>query len=207
MNITPGYGDYNTLKPIIGKYKKILVTGPHGAGNKITTDVIAHDFNLPRLRGEYPWKLDEYENENGLMTYHRDLYDQEWAMFAPSNSCHLHRIVEMLDDVLVVFMYKDINEIKSYSNRNQFLREQTYVYESLVYTQMVLEDFPEDDETLTMGIEELTYHIWETYQRDLIPNWIEIKHSSLEGHELWVSKDERKDFKSWQTRKDQVGYN
>lgn len=58
-----------------------------------------------------------------------------------------------------------------------------------------------------MGIEELTYHIWETYQRKLIPNWIEIRHSSLEGHNLWVSKDERKDFKSWQTRKDQVGYN
>lgn len=104
-------------------------------------------------------------------------------------------------------MYKDINEIKSYSKRNEFLREQTYVYESLVYTQMVLEDFPEDDETFTMGIEELTYYIWEKYQRNLIPNWIEIRHSSLEGHELWVSKEDRKDFKSWQTRKNQLGYN
>lgn len=81
MNITPGYGNYEELKPIIGKYKKVLVTGPHGVENKITTDVIAHDFGLERLRGEYPWKLDEYETENGLITYHKGLQDREWAMF------------------------------------------------------------------------------------------------------------------------------
>jgi len=37
-------GDYNELKSLIGNYKKVLVTGPHGSGNKIMAKIIAHDF-------------------------------------------------------------------------------------------------------------------------------------------------------------------
>ena len=43
MTVSKIKGNYYELKPLIGQFKKVLVTGPHGAGNKITTKVIAHD--------------------------------------------------------------------------------------------------------------------------------------------------------------------
>ena len=192
-------GDYNDLKSIISQYKKILVTGPHGAGNKITTKVIANDFNIKEIRGEYAWGLDEYYDEDGLITFHRDNKDSEFVAFGPSQSGHLHRIVDELEDVLVVFMYKNLNTIERYTERNPFVREQSHRYEWGLYRQVVMEDFPESANYLRKSMEQLTYHIWENHQRSIIPNWVEIKHQSLEGHPLWVGKEERKNFKEWQT--------
>jgi len=191
--------DYNSLKDVIGKFNKIIVTGPHGAGNKITTKVIAHDFNLPELRGEFAWPLDEYESEDGIVTFHNKHKNSKYSSFGPSQSCHLHRIPEQLKDVLVVFMYKDMNSIERYSERNPFVKDQSHRYEWQVYRQMVMEDFPESANYLNKSIEQLTYHIWENHQRKLVPNWVEINHSSLDGHELWISKEDRKNFKEWQT--------
>jgi hypothetical protein len=192
-------GDYNDLKSIISQYKKILVTGPHGAGNKITAKVIANDFNIKEIRGEYAWGLDEYYDEDGLITFHRDNKDSDFVAFGPSQSGHLHRIVDELEDVLVVFMYKDLNTIERYTERNPFVREQSHRYEWGLYRQVVMEDFPESANYLRKSMEQLTYHIWENHQRSIIPNWVEIRHQSLEGHPLWIGKEERKNFKEWQT--------
>lgn len=192
-------GDYNDLKSIISQYKKILVTGPHGAGNKITAKVIDNDFNIKEIRGEYAWGLDEYYDEDGLITFHRDNKDSDFVAFGPSQSGHLHRIVDELEDVLVVFMYKDLNTIERYTERNPFVREQSHRYEWGLYRQVVMEDFPESANYLRKSMEQLTYHIWENHQRSIIPNWVEIRHQSLEGHPLWIGKEERKNFKEWQT--------
>ena len=191
--------EYKDLKLIIGKYKKIIVTGPHGAGNKICTKIISHDFNLKEKKAEYAWDLNEYDKDDGLLKFHKDNKDNEFISFAPSQSGHLHRIKDMLKDVLVVFMYKDMNSIERYTERNPFVKDQSHNYEWGVYNQMVMEDFPKSSGYLRKSIEQLTYHIWENHQRDLIPNWVEINHSSLEGHELWISKEDRKEFKEWQT--------
>lgn len=192
-------GEYESLKPIISQYKKVLVTGPHGAGNKITTKVIAYDFGVEEIRGEYAWGLDDYYDEDGIVTFYENNKDNNFVAFGPSQSGHLHRIIPHLEDVLVVFMYKEMDTIERYTERNPFVREQSHKYEWGLYRQMVMEDFPESAKYLNRSIEQLTYHIWENHQRVLIPNWIEVRHQSLEGHPLWVSKEDRKDFKEWQT--------
>lgn len=202
MNITKGQGNYWELKDQISQFKKIIITGPHGSGTKITSKIIAEDFDLEYVRGEYAWGLDEYYDSNGIITYHQTLEEKNYSMFAPSQSCHLHRISDILSDVLVVFMYKNVKEIEQYTKRNPFVRNQSHVYEMSVYKQMILEDFPEDATILKESIEDITYYIWEKHQRKLIPNWIEIEHSSLDGHKLWINKEERKDFKEWQTSHD-----
>lgn len=192
-------GEYESLKPIISQYKKVLVTGPHGAGNKITTKVIAYDFDVEEIRGEYAWGLDDYYDEDGIVTFYENNKDNNFVAFGPSQSGHLHRIIPQLEDVLVVFMYKEMDTIERYTERNPFVREQSHKYEWGLYRQMVMEDFPESAKYLNRSIEQLTYHIWENHQRELIPNWIEVRHQSLEGHPLWISKEDRKDFKEWQT--------
>ncbi len=37
--------NYWDNKETISKFRKVLVTGPHGAGNKITASIIAHDLD------------------------------------------------------------------------------------------------------------------------------------------------------------------
>ena len=190
--------NYQDHKQTIAKFNKVLVTGPHGGGNKITAHIIAKDFDMTYIRGENPWEMSGYEEEGGLMYYHRNLQSPKWSMFAPSQSGHLHRMGDYLNDTLVVFTYKPIEEIKQYAMSNPFLRNSTYSYENRVYSKIIDEDFF-NEHTFGMEIEEMTYYIWENYQRNLIPNWIEIEHSSLKGHEMFLEKENRKDFQHWQT--------
>ena len=192
-------GDYNELKSLIGNYKKVLVTGPHGSGNKIMAKIIAHDFKLLEGRGEYAWSLDDYNSDDCIVTFYKKYKDKEYVFFGPSQSGHLQRITENLKDVLVIFMYKDIESIESYTERNPFVKDESHKYEWKLYRRIVMEEYPESVKYLSQSIEQLTYYLWENHQRELIPNWLEIKHSSLEGHELWIGKEERKDFKEWQT--------
>ena len=201
--MTRNYFDH---KETLSKFKKILVTGPHGAGNKITAHVISHDLNIPYIRGEETWKSWEYNEPEprGLLTYHERMKDQEWSMFAPSQSSHLQNMLPYLDDVLVVFMYKSINEIKDYTTRNRFVRNLTHSYEWETHNDIIDKQYPELSYLKNWEIEEMTYFLWEVKQKKLIKNWIEIEHSSLEGHELWVPKERRKNFKEWQTKENEV---
>lgn len=192
---------YKDLKPIISQFKKVLVTGPHGAGNKISANIIADDFDLPYHRGENTWYQEDYNNPNldvGLFTYHEHMKEQEWSMFAPSQAAHLHNIVNYLDDVLVVFMYKNLDEIKDYSTRNSFVRNQTHLYEISTRTQIIDRDFPDLNFLKNWNIEEATYFLWESKQKKLMKNYIELEHQSLSEHKLWVSKENRRHFKEWQ---------
>jgi hypothetical protein len=108
-----------------------------------------------------------------------------------------------LDDVLVIFMYKSINEIKDYATRNRFVRNLTHSYEWETHNDIIDNQFPELSYLKNWEIEEMTYFLWEVKQKKLIKNWIEIDHSSLEGHELWVPKEKRKNFKEWQTKENE----
>lgn len=201
--MTRNYFDH---KETISKFKKVLVTGPHGAGNKITAHVIAHDFGIPYIRGEETWKSWEYNDPEprGLLTYHDRMKDEQWSMFGPSQSSHLQNMLPYLDDVLVVFMYKSINEIKDYTTRNRFVRNLTHSYEWETHNDIIDKQYPELSYLKNWEIEEMTYFLWEVKQKKLIKNWIEIEHSSLEGHELWVPKERRKEFKEWQTKENEV---
>ena len=199
MAVSKIKGNYYELKPLISQFKKVLVTGPHGAGNKITTKVIAHDFNLTEIRGENPWSLDEYSEEYTISKFYEKHKEENFSIFGPSQSGLIHRYPESLKDVLVVFMYKDMDSIERYSHRNPFVKDKSHSYEWGIYRQMVLEDFPDSADYLSKSIEQATYHIWENHQRKMIPNWVEVRHETLEGHELWIGKEERKHFKEWQT--------
>jgi hypothetical protein len=198
---------YSDNKDIISNFKKVLVTGPHGAGNKICAHIIAHDFNIPYVRGENTWYHHLYESDNldeGLVTYHKSMQDSEWSMFGPSQAAHLHNITEFLDDVLVVFMYKNLDEIQDYSVRNNFVKNQTHLYEFQTRSEIIDRDFPDLDYLKKWDIEEMTYFMWEAKQRKLIKNFIEIEHSSLEGHELWVPREKRRHFKEWQVKENET---
>ena len=186
--------NYFDHKEIIEKYSKVIVTGPHGAGNKITAYIIESDYdNLNHER----WEEIVYNDE----TFKDKLNSSDnYVAFCPSCSGLLHRSTDELQDVLIIFMYKDISEIKSYRERNNIIQS-INAYEYPVYEEFINNEGShlnlsiEDD-----GLEEVTYALWEKHQKELIPNYIEIEHSSLYEHWKWVPKNERTHFKEWQTQ-------
>lgn len=184
--------NYFDHKETIGQFSKVIVTGPHGAGNKITAYIIDADYeHLTHDRWE-----DRIQTPEDL----KHLLDtnDNYVTFCPSCSGHLHHTLEDLEDVLVIFTYKDINEIKSYRERNNIVQG-IDEYEVPVYQKVIHEDCPELNYDMSEGLEEVTYNVWENYQREQIPNWVEVEHSSLSSHWKWVPKDKRGDFKEWQT--------
>lgn len=184
--------NYFDHKETIGQFSKVIVTGPHGAGNKITAYIIDADYeNLVHDRWEDRVATPE-EFKHMLRTH------DNYVTFCPSCSGHLHTAVEDLQDVLVIFTYKNIDEIKSYRERNNIVQGIDN-YEMPVYDRVLSEDCPELGYSLDEGLEEVTYNVWENFQKDLIPNWIEVEHSSLSAHWKWVPKENRSNFKEWQT--------
>lgn len=202
--------NYNEVKDQIGQFKRVLVTGPHGAGNKITAKIISHDFNLPYIRLEMPWSHTNYWDDTlGLKKALEEIREnnESYVLFTPSTSGHLHRILDYLQDTMVVFTYKDPSEIDEYTTRNDYLKNQTHNYESIVHTDAIVNDFPHQIDLLSETIEDMTWKLWEEEQSKLVPNWVNSHHKYLEGHELWIPKDERKHFKAWQTALNQKGHN
>ena len=184
--------NYFDHKETISQYSKVIVTGPHGAGNKITAYIIDADYdNLVHTSWEFQIATSDNLTEK---LQNSDNY----VTFCPSCSGHLHKCIDDLKDVLVIFTYKDIGEIKKYRERNNIIQS-IDEYEEPVYDKVMAEDCPELGYTLKDGLEEVTYGVWENFQRDLIPNCIEVEHSSLSKHWKWIPKESRKDFKEWQT--------
>jgi len=196
----------------IRQFNKIVVTGAHGAGNKITAKIIANDTGLPYLRCENPWSTEDYwDNEEGLrLRYHQinEQFPDGWVLFSPSQAGHLHRLKdEELKDALVVFVYKDMKSLKEYWVRNPFIRFQTHKYESRTRGQVIPEDFPSYEHLLKWEMEEQTYELWEECQRPLMNHWVEIEHSTLNGHNMFIDKSKRVGFAPWQTEVGQKGHN
>lgn len=194
------------------QFKKIVVTGAHGAGNKITAKILSEDLGLKYLRCEEPWDSEDYWSQSeGLKRRYYNInleYPDGWVLFSPSQCSHMHRLRdEELKDALIVFVYKDMKSIKEYWVRNPFIRNSTHLYESRVRGQIIPEDFPEYKHLLKWELEEATYELWEKCQKPLMNHTIEIEHSSLNGHPLFIPKDRRTDFKSWQTFESQKGHN
>ena len=202
--------NYNDIKEQISQYKRVLVTGPHGAGNKITARIISNDFDLPYIRLEKPWSHKDYWDESlGLKKQLETIREENesYVLFTPSTSGHLHRILDYLQDTIIVFTHKDQREIDEYTERNDYLKNATHNYESIVYTDVIVNDFPHQIDLLTESIEEMTWRLWSEDQCKLIPAWVNVEHSSLSGHPLWIPREERKGFKAWQTEIGQIGHN
>jgi hypothetical protein len=185
--------DYFEHKETIGNFNKVIVTGPHGAGNKITAYIIDSDNeHLTHQRWE-----DLITSEETLREIILENKNNSYVTFCPSCSGLLHTVTDLLDDVLVIVTYKDIREIKSYRERNN-IKDGIDSYETPIYEQLI-DEVPELGYGIEDGLEEVTYGLWENYQRKLIPNWIETDHSSLSNHWKWVPRSERTNFKEWQT--------
>ena len=188
--------DYFCNKAIIQKFTNVIVTGPHGSGTKITSEIIAEDFpHLKFLKGE------GCGHSTSLLTkLLEDAMGTRNVIFCPTCSGHLQSVTKLLQNILVVFVYKDCSEIREYKKRNNIVNFINN-YEIPVYQNIITKNSLKLDLSLNEdNLEEVTYEVWEKFQKKLIPNWIEINHSSLSPHPRWIDATKRRNFTEWQTK-------
>lgn len=166
----------------LAKHRKILVTGPHRSGTTFAATAIAHDTGHGLIREELSrFRYDALRY--WLVDAHMPLVCQ--APYA-AEICHT------FSDVLVVWMVRDIEDIKASQSR-MVMEDGTPVnWGRIAYGQ--LRAYHEQ----AGEIAEIKYRNWPG-QRAQIANWLEVDYESLRDHPLWVEAPLRKNFHVRQT--------
>jgi hypothetical protein len=158
------------------EFKRILVTGPQRSGTRIGARMMAYDTGY-RFVDEMEVKFDSLYALSDLFAEH-----QEFVVQCPALCCHAHLF--SADDTAVVLMRRKIPDIVASQERIHWVWEKT---ELARYGR------------ISGNIAEIKYEFWEQYQRSRIIHAFEIPYENLEAHPLWVSLDQRKDFRPGQT--------
>jgi hypothetical protein len=169
------------------KYKKILVTGPHRAGTTIATKMIASDLKYLPLLDE---QCGVGPNLEPLTFYLHD-YSKPCVCQAPfaADSCHTFN-----DDVLVVFMMRDLEDIAASQRRVKLEDGRKFDFAAII----ARETRRYHTGSLGEPIAQIKYRNWEE-QKLHIKHWLELPYTDLENHPMWLPKEQRKDFHVRQT--------
>lgn len=170
--------NYFEAKKIIDRHDKVIVTGPQRSGTRITAKMIAHD------------KRALYIDEVDVKTYSLPLAKKALeiapvcVMQCPGLSAKCHLFPE---NTLVVFMQREISEIRASEKRVGWEENEWIMYEDVGFKSIVA------------PISVYKYFIWRKYQRPLIKSWVELNYHSMRDHELWIPPNLRATFEAKQT--------
>jgi hypothetical protein len=158
------------------RFEKIIVTGPQRSGTTICARMIAQD-----TRYRFVIEMDIGVNDLDRL---RDLVEHNtfFVVQCPALCRYVHEF--SAPDVGIVLMRRDIQDILASKERINWNG-----------TQEELERYG-----VTCGVSaEVKYHYWDTYQKWVIQNPIEIPYEALSIHPLWVPKALRVNFEPHQT--------
>lgn len=152
--------------------ERIIVTGPHRAGTRIASKIIAHEL-------DYDWVSEEDIDIDDLSLFYENLKFDKTVIQAPGISSFCH----VIPNVLIIYMLRDVDEIIESQERIDWQYEQ---YELSKYF-------------LEEGIISLVkYESWE-YQKRFCKNYFELEYKDLSGHEFFIDRESRKHFSPTQT--------
>lgn len=181
---------YSELKTFLknNKHRKILITGPQRAGTSIAAKIISQGTGLPYVD-------EEDINIDDLNLFFKRHYgvnegvicNKSYVMQAPGLSFICHR----LPVDLVVFMQRDVNDIKKSAERISWI--------------IPWNDF-EAHKYLTEANSSwaVKYNKWREYQKPYMEQnnkmFFDLDYESLKSHPLWIDKSERTNFHARQTK-------
>lgn len=176
----------------LAKHDVILVSGPQRSGTRIAAQMIAADTGH-RYVDEREYGV---HDTIGFM-WALDFYNQI-VVHCPSMSHIVDKVVSKAE--LVVWMIRNLDDIRASEIRVNWTIG--------VYKELYNYGVGSTDNTGPAiryrkhggQIAPLKYAHWWSVQRDKCPNWLEIEYESLAQHELWVSKENRENFKTEQTK-------
>ena len=150
------------------KHKKILVTAPQRAGTRITAKIIANDTGHKYI--------DEAEIDIDNIRILKEILadDRSVVIQAPGLMRYVHKL-----DCFIVVVKRNIEDI---IKSQEGIRWNCEKYELKKYG---LED----------GIiSKVKYKYWETKQKSITKNFLEIERESLKDHPMYIKKKNRKNF-------------
>lgn len=159
------------------QYQRILVTGPQRAGTRIATRMIAYDTGHQFV--------DEYEiYMDSLYVLHYFVNTREnFVVQCPALCRYVHLFGDRADTAIVM-MRRNVNDIEASQNRI------SWVWRDL---ELLRYGYTEGN------IAEIKYDYWDTHQKPLIANPIEVQYDGLATHPLWTPKENRRVFDASQT--------
>ena len=158
-------------------FNKILVTGPQRAGTKIASKMIAHDTGY-----QY---IDEHDYGGFYVDrFKKAISGDNIVVQCPTMSGRIEDFTT--DDMLVVFMFRDIEDIARSEDRvdwsvgvyNELYNYGFRVNEAKRYRQAGGRTAP------------LKYKRWKI-QKQMIEHHIDLEYESLSKHSLWIPKEQR----------------
>lgn len=158
--------------------KRYIVTGPQRSGTTLSGKIIAHETNY-RYIDEFDFAVAD---------------KAAFMAFAKLDNVVVHCpalmrwITDVADkDTCIVVIMRPIEEIINSQRRIRWGQE--------------------EDELAKYGlrssgrnISEVKYEYWESVQKEMVPNYMEVDYHSWESHHMWVEDALREKFRPKQTR-------
>ena len=161
----------------LAKYNKILVTGPARSGTHICSKMIAADTGH------------RFIPENRFNAHSVDLFRLMYSIndkfVVPCNGIISHIAEFGHENTMVICMMRTIDDIMLSGWR---IKGKLHGMSYMDARRLVLE----------------RYKIWEEQEKKGIRNWQYVMYNHLDGHHLWVPKDDRLNFKPTQTKVGEV---
>ncbi len=192
--------------------KKILVSGPQRSGTRICARMVANDTGLSYIdetdipeffrsqNREYVINTiqDMVDGNNIISDIHCRTRDQkDFVLHCPPLMSWIH----LIKGVFIIIVRRSIEEIDRSIERISWKDGlQELEYNKIGYTRF---GEPKSGcKKTNKSLAKLKYEFWDNYQRGCINDYLEIEYNSLSEHPMWISPEERRDFKWWQVSKD-----
>ncbi len=193
---------YTKILKRLEKFTNVIVSGPQRSGTTFISKCLADDLGYKMI----PEEVVSYDNKDELIAI-LETSDNK-VVQCPAQSIYLEEVVS--ESTIVVFSRRDLIDIQKSEERIAW-NKQCYFNRNLSYSQRDYEKFklikkvserpdvyPVVD--FSKSISEIKYNFWETYQKRLIKNYIEVNYEDFKKFNpgAWVQKKDRVSFRSRQ---------
>lgn len=178
---------YKELKPKLKNFKKILVSGPQRSGTRISAKIISNDLNFKYL-DEATVNIRDEEKFKYILEN-----ETQFVLQCPGLSHCLHEV--NLFDAAVIFIMRKVEDIIESQERIGWVERESNEIEYFNYEKQFNFDIKRKP------ISKLKYEIWNQFQKPKIDHSFNLSYSSLSNHDLFIPKEKRENFGSWQISK------
>jgi hypothetical protein len=200
---------------LIRGYDRIIIIGSQRSGTTFVSQAISNTLGFRNV--------DENEFNVKDVNKFKNIFKQKNIVVQAPGLTHLIQNLVSEND-LVIFMTRKWSDIiksvfrKNGKLSNWILMNDMYDVNKYYYSTGYFKDlhgkvhelYDKKDEKCESVFKEVVdknsyyldvvYKMWKYYQRDLIPNYIELDYESMKLHPMWVNKQNREDFSPKQTK-------
>ena len=157
------------------KYNKILVTGCQRSGTRIASEVIAYETGYYRF------------DENSFGVHSLEIFEKQLkghktgVWHCPALAYTIHKY--SAPDTAIVWMLRNIEDVLASQKRIDWIGWKSRGE----YERYGIQQTPYNREHMY----EFKLWCWETFQKDMCHNPIELEYESLKGHPLWLNENDR----------------